>query len=54
MVLGGVGLAVTAGKPVVNGDYKDYEGYKGNWTYLLAAGAFMMILGSLMSISTFL
>ncbi|MFQ3275244.1 MAG: hypothetical protein ACI9LV_000236 [Candidatus Nanohaloarchaea archaeon] len=50
MVLGGIGLAVTAGRPIINGDYKDYEGYKGNWTYFLAAGALMMIAGAALRI----
>jgi hypothetical protein len=51
MVLGGIGLAVAAGRPILNEDYKDYEGYRGNWTYLLAAGALMMIAGALLRIS---
>jgi hypothetical protein len=50
MVLGGIGLAVAAGRPILNEDYKDYEGYRGNWTYLLAAGALMMIAGALLRI----
>lgn len=50
MVLGGIGLAVAAGRPIINGDYKDYEGYKGNWTYLLAAGALTMIAGAVLRI----
>lgn len=52
MVLGGIGLAVVAGRAIVNGDYKDYEGYKGNWTYLLAVGALMMIIGAVLQIVT--
>lgn len=52
MVLGGIGLAVAAGRPIINGDYRDYEGYKGNWTYLLAAGALMMIAGAALRIIT--
>ncbi|MBC5793563.1 MAG: hypothetical protein H8Z69_06060 [Nanohaloarchaea archaeon] len=52
MVLGGIGLAVAAGRPVLNGDYQDYEVYKGNWTYLLAAGALMMIAGAALRIIT--
>lgn len=52
MVLGGLGLAVTAGRPIINGEYEDYEGYKGNWTYLLAAGALMMIAGAALRILT--
>lgn len=52
MVLGGIGLAIAAGRPIFNGDYKDYEGYKGNWTYLLAAGALMMIAGAVLQIIT--
>ena len=52
MVLGGIGLAVAAGLPILNGDYKDYEGYKGNWTYLLTVGALMMIAGAALRILT--
>ena len=52
MILGGIGLAVAAGRPILNEDYKDYKGYKGNWTYLLAAGALMMSLGALLRVST--
>lgn len=52
MVLGGIGLAIAAGRPIVNGNYKNYEGYKGNWTYLLAAGALMMIAGAVFQITT--
>lgn len=51
MVLGGIGLAVAAGRPVLNGEYRDYEG-KGNWTYLMAAGALMMIAGAVLQIIT--
>jgi hypothetical protein len=53
MVLGGIGLAVAAGRPIFNGDYKDYEGYKGNWTYLLAAGALIMLAGAVLRILGF-
>jgi hypothetical protein len=52
MVLGGIGLAGAAGLPILKGDYKNYEGYKGNWTYLLAAGALMMIAGAVLRILT--
>lgn len=51
MVLGGIGLAAAAGRPILNQDYKDYEG-KGNWTYILAAGALMMIAGAALRIIT--
>ena len=52
MVLGGIGLVVAASTPIINEDYKDYEGYKGNWTYLLAAGALMMMAGGTLRILT--
>lgn len=49
MVLGGIGLALAAGRPILNGEYKDYEG-KGNWTYLLTAGALTMLAGAFLRI----
>jgi hypothetical protein len=52
MTVGGIGLALAAGRPVINGDCKNYEGYKGNWTYLLAVGALMMIAGAILQILT--
>lgn len=52
MVLGGIGLALAAGRPIINGSYKNYEGYKGNWTYLLAVGALLMIAGAIIQLIT--
>lgn len=45
MAMGGIGLAAAALRPVLNGDYREHES-NGNWTYLLAFGALMMMAGA--------
>ncbi|MFB6203035.1 MAG: hypothetical protein ABEK01_00940 [Candidatus Nanohaloarchaea archaeon] len=45
MAVGGAGLVVTAGAPMLRGDHGDGHG---NWTYLLALGAAMMFAGAVL------
>lgn len=49
MFTGGIMISLTALKPILNEEYKNFEP-KGNWSYLIAFGALLMILGALIRI----
>lgn len=50
MFTGGITISLTALKPILNGDYKNFES-KGRWSYLIALGALLMILGAAIRIT---
>lgn len=51
MVAGGLALSASALRPILNGDYKDFEP-NSNWSYLIALGALLMITGAALRITT--
>lgn len=51
MVVGGLAISASALRPIVYGDYRDFEP-KSKWSYLIALGALLMITGAALRITT--
>lgn len=51
MTTGGIDLSIAALRPVMNGDYKDFDA-QSKWSYLLALGALMAVAGATLQLLT--
>ncbi|MFB6208706.1 MAG: hypothetical protein ABEJ56_01055 [Candidatus Nanohaloarchaea archaeon] len=51
MVAGGLAISASALRPILNGDYKDFEP-NSDWSYLIVLGALLMITGAALRITT--